>query len=141
MVPTYQTAHCWYTPPAPPLHHHSPFKPPTTSTMLNHWFLSYALSFKLLIPRICKCCSVTFNLLTEGLCLFLVCSGLVKVIFWRGFKPSDLESCPRTFVMSGSSYSTCSPPLHLTHHINLYCPPRCAGRLPSVLHAGLYVFT
>ena len=93
-MPTYQTAHCWYTPPVSPLHHHSPLQPLTTSTMLIQWFLSWALSFQLLIPRNCRCCSVTFSLLNEGLCLFLVCSGLVKVSFQWGFKPSDLESCP-----------------------------------------------
>ena len=68
-----------------PLHHHSPLQPLTTSTMLCHWLLSCALSFKLLIPRTCRCCSVTSNLLTEGLCLFLVHSGFVKVSFHQGF--------------------------------------------------------
>ena len=98
-----------------PLCHHSPLQPLTTSTMLCHWFLSCALFFQLLIPRICSCCSVTSDLLTEGLCLFLVHSGFIKVSFQRGFKLSDLESCRPTFVMSGSLYSTHSPLLYSTH--------------------------
>jgi hypothetical protein len=124
-----------------PLHRHSPLQPLTTSTMLCHWFLYCVLSFKLLIPRICTCRSLTSNLLTEGLCLFLVCSGFVKVSFQWGFKPSDLESSHPTFVMSGSLYSTHSPLLYLTHHINLYRPLRCAGKLPNMWHAALCVFT
>jgi hypothetical protein len=44
-----------------PLHHHIPLQPLTTSTMLCHWFMYCASSFKLLIPRICRC-SVTPNL-------------------------------------------------------------------------------
>jgi hypothetical protein len=132
MVPTYQTALCWCTPHLYfPLHHHNPLQPLTISTMPCHWFLSCAMSFKLLIPRICRCCSVTSNLLIEGLCLFLVCSGFVTVIFQGGGGDSNhliLKVVPLPLLCQGPYTAhtapviqhTQPPPLYSTHGPPLY---------------------